>query len=86
MDTVERFYDLVWTTDWVDAGLTLREQAVVGMRFGLRDGNRYTLTEVGQDISRVRYGSGPVSPQRVAQIQNKAVRKLLLFTGQERVA
>jgi len=38
------------------------------MRFGLDDGRRYTLDEVGQQFG--------VTRERVRQIENKALRKL----------
>jgi len=48
--------------------LSDRERRVVEMRFGLDDGRRYTLDEVGQQFG--------VTRERVRQIENKALRKL----------
>ncbi len=50
------------------AALTYREREVIKYRYGLGDGHIYTLKEVGK-IFRV-------TPQRVHQIEAKAVRKL----------
>ncbi|MFM7218973.1 MAG: RNA polymerase sigma factor SigC [Nodosilinea sp.] len=50
------------------AELTSREQDVINMRFGLRDGTPYSLAEIGRvlDLSR----------ERVRQIESKAMQKL----------
>jgi len=45
-----------------------REREVLEMRYGLRDGNYYTLEEVGQAFS--------VTRERVRQIEARALRKL----------
>lgn len=47
---------------------TEREVNILKMRFGLGDGNEYTLEEVGQQYK--------VTRERVRQIQEKAIRKL----------
>lgn len=48
--------------------LTLREEQVIQLRFGLEDGGEYTLEEVGQRFS--------VTRERIRQIEAKALRKL----------
>ena len=48
--------------------LTEREQDVLQMRFGFRNGKFYTLSETGDDIG--------VSRERVRQIEKKALMKL----------
>ena len=45
-----------------------REAAVLAMRFGLEDGNEYTLEQVGE-----RFG---LTRERIRQIQAKAYREL----------
>ena len=49
-------------------GLTDREQRVLEMRFGLKDGTARTLEEVGQEFG--------VTRERIRQIEAKALRKL----------
>jgi RNA polymerase primary sigma factor len=48
--------------------LTLREEKIIRMRFGLDDGNDHTLEEVGQMFA--------VTRERIRQIEAKALRKL----------
>jgi RNA polymerase primary sigma factor len=48
--------------------LTLREEKVIKMRFGLADGVEHTLEEVGQCFA--------VTRERIRQIEAKALRKL----------
>jgi RNA polymerase primary sigma factor len=48
--------------------LTLREEKVIKMRFGLEDGLEHTLEEVGQYFA--------VTRERIRQIEAKALRKL----------
>jgi RNA polymerase primary sigma factor len=48
--------------------LTLREEKVIKMRFGLEDGSEHTLEEVGQCFA--------VTRERIRQIEAKALRKL----------
>jgi RNA polymerase primary sigma factor len=48
--------------------LTLREEKVIKMRFGLEDGLEHTLEEVGQRFA--------VTRERIRQIEAKALRKL----------
>lgn len=48
--------------------LSLREQQVLRLRFGLQDGRSRTLEEVGGEIN--------FTPERIRQIEAKALRKL----------
>src|ERR1700747_3411117 len=48
--------------------LTPREEKVIKMRFGLDDGSKHTLEEVGQSFA--------VTRERIRQIEAKALRKL----------
>src|SRR5208282_5890463 len=48
--------------------LTLREEKIIKMRFGLEDGTEHTLEEVGQSFALTR--------ERIRQIEAKALRKL----------
>jgi RNA polymerase primary sigma factor len=48
--------------------LTLREQRILQLRFGLEDGRERTLEEVGEEFK--------VTRERVRQIEAKAIRKL----------
>ena len=50
------------------ADLTSREQDVITMRFGLTDGNPYSLAEIGRALE--------LSRERVRQIESKALQKL----------
>jgi len=50
--------------------LNEREREIIALRFGLADGNRYTLMEVGKRYS--------LTHQRIRQIEANAVRKLQL--------
>jgi len=45
-----------------------REQKILAMRFGLKDGITYTLEEVGQEFG--------VTRERIRQIENKALEKI----------
>ena len=54
--------------DLIASDLTEREAKVIGLRFGLEDGNEYTLKATGQVIG--------VTRERVRQIQEKALNKL----------
>jgi len=54
--------------DDILASLSDRERRVIEMRFGLVDGRRYTLDEVGQEFGITR--------ERARQIENKALGKL----------
>ena len=55
-------------TESVLKTLTPREEQVLKMRFGLEDGNEYTLEEVGRRFF--------VTRERIRQIEAKALRKL----------
>lgn len=48
--------------------LSFREREVLNLRFGLNDGECYNLNEVGRIFK--------VTPQRVRQVEAKAIRKL----------
>jgi RNA polymerase primary sigma factor len=48
--------------------LTLREEKIIKMRFGLEDGSEHTLEEVGNSFA--------VTRERIRQIEAKALRKL----------
>jgi RNA polymerase nonessential primary-like sigma factor len=50
------------------ADLTSRERDVISMRFGLGDGNAYSLAEIGRALD--------LSRERVRQIEAKALQKL----------
>jgi len=50
------------------ASLSAKEQRVIELRFGLGDGVRRTLEEVGREFG--------VTRERIRQIENKALRKL----------
>ena len=54
--------------DKVMSTLTFREREIIKLRYGLGDGYRYTLEEVGQKFD--------VTRERVRQIEAKAIRKL----------
>ncbi|MEU3219955.1 sigma-70 family RNA polymerase sigma factor [Streptomyces sp. NPDC006971] len=56
------------TIDRVLAGMTAREADIISLRFGLADGRRWTLEEIG----RV-YG---VTRERIRQIEHKTMSKL----------
>ena len=54
--------------------LTLREQAVIELRFGLKDDDKpRTLEETGKEFS--------VSRERIRQIENRALRHIRLTIG-----
>jgi len=57
----EQLHDLL-------ASLSAKEQRVIELRFGLGDGRRRTLEEVGQEFG--------VTRERIRQIESKALRKL----------
>jgi len=48
--------------------LTPREEKIIKMRFGMKDGSQHTLEEVGQTFALTR--------ERIRQIEAKALRKL----------
>jgi RNA polymerase nonessential primary-like sigma factor len=50
------------------AELTTREQDVIRMRFGLKDGQSHSLAEIGKHLE--------LSRERVRQIESKALQKL----------
>ena len=59
------------------AMLTVREQQVLRLRFGLGGGREHTLEEVGRRLSLTR--------ERIRQIEQKALRKLRLPTLAQRM-
>ncbi len=61
----------------VIAELTPREQKVLEMRFGLRDGVAHTLEEVGREFD--------VTRERIRQIEAKALEKIEKFKGVEKL-
>ena len=52
--------------------LTEREKTVIKLRFGIHDGNRRTLEEVGIEFN--------VTRERVRQIEAKALHKIYKFS------
>ena len=48
--------------------LTLREEKIIKLRFGLEDGSEHTLEEVGESFA--------VTRERIRQIEAQALRKL----------
>ncbi|MGB3694683.1 MAG: RNA polymerase sigma factor SigC [Spirulinaceae cyanobacterium] len=59
------------------ADLTSRERDVIRMRFGLGDGNPYSLAEIGRALD--------LSRERVRQIESKALQKLRQPKRRERI-
>ena len=57
--------------------LTPREQKVLEMRFGLKDGVAHTLEEVGKEFD--------VTRERIRQIEAKALEKVMKIKGIERL-
>lgn len=57
--------------------LTPREQKVLEMRFGLKDGVAHTLEEVGREFD--------VTRERIRQIEAKALEKIEKFKGSEKL-
>lgn len=56
-------------------GLTYREREIIRLRYGLVDGNRYTLTDCGR-IFRV-------TRERIRQMESKALKKLQRRAAEE---
>lgn len=70
-DNVEELIDAGGLKDSIEDALTslkYREARVLKMRFGLEDGNEHTLREVAEMLR--------VTPERIRQIETKALRKL----------
>ena len=61
----------------VIAQLSPREQRILEMRFGLKDGVHHTLEEVGQEFD--------VTRERIRQIEAKAVEKIRKLKGIEKL-
>ncbi len=57
--------------------LTLREQKILRIRFGLEDGVTHTLEEVGNEFG--------VTRERIRQIEAKALEKIRLMKGMEKL-
>jgi len=57
--------------------LTLREQKILEMRFGLEDGISHTLEEVGQEFN--------VTRERIRQIEAKAIERIQQYKEVERL-
>jgi RNA polymerase sigma factor (sigma-70 family) len=55
--------------------LTPREQTVLFLRFGLKDGRKRTLEETARELG--------VTRERIRQIEAKALEKILSFKGQK---
>ena len=69
--------DLNKLIDEVLATLSLREQQVLRMRFGLDDGHPKSLKEVAQILPRADGEGGVgVTPARVREIEGKGLRKM----------
>lgn len=66
-----------WIEEWM-AQLTPSEQKVIGMRFGLKDGETKTLDSIGREFGITR--------ERVRQIQTQALNKLREITRREKIA
>jgi RNA polymerase primary sigma factor len=60
--------DLKEQTEHVLHTLSLREEKIIRMRFGLEDGSEHTLEDVGRSFA--------VTRERIRQIEDKALRKL----------
>ena len=58
------------------SNLTFREREVIKLRYGIGDGYKYTLEDVGHIFK--------VSRERVRQVEIKAVRKLRNFVRHKR--
>jgi RNA polymerase primary sigma factor len=57
--------------------LTLREQKIIRIRFGLEDGVMHTLEEVGNEFG--------VTRERIRQIEAKALEKIRAMKGMEKL-
>ena len=60
--------------------LDSRSAFVISLRFGLYDGNVYTLDEAGKMLTNNKGGMG-VTRERVRQLESKALTKLKIATG-----
>lgn len=75
MDAMELSLQREQLEGWLDH-LTSQERQVIYLRFGLEDGERRTLAEIGRLIE--------VSRERVRQVEVKALRKLRNLTKRDR--
>ena len=69
--TTEYALDLIITKDIIEQAfqsLTPREQSIIELRFGFRDGEGHTLEEIGQKFN--------VTRERIRQLEQRAVEKL----------
>lgn len=68
IDKITELFDKIRAIREVLFLLTPREQDIILMRFGLRDGRTYTLEQVGQEFG--------VTRERIRQIEAKALSKI----------
>lgn len=77
MDIMENAMQREQLDAWLEH-LTPQERQVLYLRFGLGDGERHTLAEIGRMME--------VSRERVRQVEVKALRKLRNLTKRSRIA
>ena len=71
----EKILDLIESSCLND--LSLREQKILEMRFGLKDGITHTLEEVGREFG--------VTRERIRQIEAKALERMRQHEGSEKL-
>ncbi len=76
MDQMEQNLQREQLEGWLEH-LTPQERQVIYLRFGLDDGERHTLAEIGRMMD--------VSRERVRQVEVKALRKLRNLTKRSRL-
>ncbi len=57
--------------------LTERQRKIIELRFLFNEDNKNTLEKVGKLIGSIRNKDVPINRERVRQIQNNAIRRLL---------